>query len=76
MSDTFTPRKTARQARARDTVLGILQASAEIVVHCKSGGRSQRAIAFLESQGFGRLKNLTGGILAWIREVDPSLTPY
>lgn len=32
MSDTFTPRKTARQARARDTVLGILQASAEIVV--------------------------------------------
>jgi AcrR family transcriptional regulator len=32
MSDPFTPRKTARQARARDTVLGILQASAEIVV--------------------------------------------
>ncbi|MFO0907247.1 MAG: rhodanese-like domain-containing protein [Isosphaeraceae bacterium] len=56
--------------------LGELDPTAPMVVHCKSGGRSQRAIAFLEQQGFARLKNLSGGILAWIRDVDPSLQSY
>lgn len=56
--------------------LGELDPSAPLVVHCKSGGRSQKAVALLEQAGFTRVRNLTGGILAWIRDVDPTLTPY
>src|SRR5207248_11801176 len=37
----------------------------EVVVHCKSGMRSAKAIEFLRSQGYSKLVNLTGGILAW-----------
>lgn len=39
-----------------------------IIVHCKSGGRSSRAVAYLRDQGFSNVKNLKGGITAW-REV-------
>jgi adenylyltransferase/sulfurtransferase len=53
-----------------------LDPSAEIVVHCKSGGRSARAAAMLEERGFGHVSNLTGGILSWINEIDPSLARY
>lgn len=48
----------------------------EIVVHCKSGGRSQRAIDFLKTKGFSKLRNLTGGITAWSDQVDPSMPKY
>ena len=47
-----------------------------MVVHCKSGVRSAKAIALLQAAGFSKLKNLKGGILAWIKEVDPSLPSY
>ena len=40
----------------------------EIVVHCRSGARSTTAKAFLESQGFTRVRNLLGGILDWQRQ--------
>jgi molybdopterin/thiamine biosynthesis adenylyltransferase/rhodanese-related sulfurtransferase len=53
-----------------------LDPSAEIVVHCKSGGRSARAAAMLEEKGFTRVSNLTGGILSWIKDIDPSLRRY
>lgn len=46
------------------------------VIHCKSGGRSARAVAWLRGQGFSNVRNMKGGILAWINEVDPSLTKY
>lgn len=55
---------------------GELDRSREIVVHCKSGMRSQRAIGFLKQQGFTKLQNLTGGILAWAERIDPSLPRY
>ena len=42
-----------------------LDSSREIVVHCKSGGRSAKAVEFLRQSGFKRASNLTGGILAW-----------
>jgi adenylyltransferase/sulfurtransferase len=48
----------------------------EIVVHCKSGVRSQKAIAFLKQQGFSNLVNMAGGILGWSDQVDPSVTKY
>jgi len=46
------------------------------VVHCKSGARSAKAIGQLRRVGFKRLLNLKGGILAWSREVDPSVPTY
>ncbi len=48
----------------------------EMVVHCKSGMRSQKAIAFLREQGFRKLRNLKGGILAWAERIDPSMPKY
>jgi molybdopterin/thiamine biosynthesis adenylyltransferase/rhodanese-related sulfurtransferase len=53
-----------------------LDPSTSIVVHCKSGARSAKAMAFLKERGFNRLTNLQGGILAWIKDVDPSLPTY
>jgi rhodanese-related sulfurtransferase len=46
------------------------------VVHCKSGVRSAKAIGQLRRVGFKRLLNLKGGILAWSKEVDPSVPTY
>jgi molybdopterin/thiamine biosynthesis adenylyltransferase/rhodanese-related sulfurtransferase len=53
-----------------------LDSSREIVVHCKMGGRSAKAVEFLRQSGFKRASNLTGGILAWADKVDPSLPKY
>ena len=48
----------------------------EIIVHCKMGGRSAKAVALLKEKGFTRVSNLGGGILAWIDRVDPTLPKY
>jgi adenylyltransferase/sulfurtransferase len=48
----------------------------DIVVHCKMGGRSAKAVALLRDRGFTRVKNLTGGILAWIDRVDATQAKY
>jgi len=37
----------------------------EIVIHCKSGGRSGMAQALLQGQGFTNVRNVLGGVLAW-----------
>jgi adenylyltransferase/sulfurtransferase len=47
-----------------------------IVVHCKMGGRSAKAVQLLRVEGFTGVKNLTGGILAWIERIDPGQTKY
>jgi adenylyltransferase/sulfurtransferase len=56
--------------------LGELDRNREMVVHCKSGMRSAKAIAFLSQQGFAKLTNLQGGILAWAEQVDPGMPRY
>ncbi|CAM3517350.1 rhodanese-like domain-containing protein [Aquirufa ecclesiirivi] len=38
---------------------------AEIIVHCRSGARSGRAQQYLSSEGYGNVRNLVGGMLAW-----------
>jgi adenylyltransferase/sulfurtransferase len=53
-----------------------LDRSQEIVVHCKMGSRSAKAVKFLREAGFEKVKNLKGGILAWADEVDPSVPKY
>ena len=47
-----------------------------VVVHCKMGGRSQAVVDAARSAGLGNVRNLTGGVLAWVRDVDPSLPVY
>ena len=56
--------------------LGEIDAKREVVLYCKVGARSARAAAFLRTQGFANARNLTGGIMAWIEQVDPTLTKY
>jgi len=53
-----------------------LDSAEEIVLFCKSGTRSARALEVLASAGFRKMKNLKGGINAWAREVDQSLPVY
>jgi len=53
-----------------------LDASREIVVHCKLGGRSAKAVDFLRQSGFSRVHNLAGGITAWSERVDPKVPKY
>lgn len=56
---------------------GEIDARHEVVVFCRSGVRSAKAIADLQQNGYrGRLMNLKGGILAWADDVDPSITKY
>jgi sulfur-carrier protein adenylyltransferase/sulfurtransferase len=59
------PSRTAELDRDRD-----------LIVHCKMGGRSAKAVALLQERGFTRVRNLTGGILAWIDRIDPSQSKY
>jgi adenylyltransferase/sulfurtransferase len=53
-----------------------LDSSREIVVHCKSGARSAKAVGFLRQSGFKRATNLAGGILAWAERIDRSVPKY
>ena len=55
--------------------LAELDRSTEIVVLCRSGRRSLDVAKLLQGQGFNSL-NLTGGILAWSRDIDPSIPTY
>jgi adenylyltransferase/sulfurtransferase len=53
-----------------------LDSASEIVVHCRSGQRSAKAVEFLMKAGFQKIHNLKGGILAWSDQVDPSVPKY
>ncbi|HEX6969336.1 MAG TPA: adenylyltransferase/sulfurtransferase MoeZ [Micromonosporaceae bacterium] len=48
----------------------------QIVLHCKSGVRSAEALAALKAAGFANAVHLQGGVLAWIKQIDPSLPSY
>ena len=53
-----------------------LDSADEIVLQCKSGVRSARALKLLQEAGFGKLYNVEGGIAAWAEDVDPSVPKY
>ncbi|WP_228389336.1 molybdopterin-synthase adenylyltransferase MoeB [Cumulibacter manganitolerans] len=53
-----------------------LPADRDVLLYCKSGGRSGHALKTLRAAGYERVWHIDGGILAWIRDVDSSLTPY
>jgi adenylyltransferase/sulfurtransferase len=56
--------------------LGELDRGREIVVHCKSGMRSAKAVQLLQGHGFTQARNLKGGILAWADRVDRGMPKY
>jgi adenylyltransferase/sulfurtransferase len=56
--------------------LSELDTGQDMVVLCRSGARSARAVRFLREAGFEKAKNLVGGILAWSDEIDPSMPKY
>ena len=56
--------------------LSELDSADEIVLHCKVGGRSAKALKILQDAGFRKLSNLQGGIQAWSENVDPSVPRY
>jgi adenylyltransferase/sulfurtransferase len=49
---------------------------ANVILYCRTGARSGRATEYLRSQGFPRVRNLKGGIVAWSDQVDPSIRKY
>jgi adenylyltransferase/sulfurtransferase len=59
-------------ARLREAI-STLPPDREIVVYCRSGARSANAAAMLRNAGFARVRNLTGGLAAWSREIDRSM---
>lgn len=56
--------------------LNELDPESEIVAHCKMGGRSAKAVDFLKQQGYKKVRNMKGGILAWSDKVDPTVPKY
>ena len=56
--------------------LSEIERDADIVVHCRSGQRSAKAVRWLQEAGYERVRNLRGGILAWATDVDPSVPKY
>jgi len=56
--------------------LNRLSTADEIVVHCKMGGRSAKAVQFLRDSGFRKVRNLAGGIDRWAAEIEPKMPRY
>jgi adenylyltransferase/sulfurtransferase len=56
--------------------LNRLSTADEIVVHCKLGGRSAKAVQFLRDSGFRKVRNLAGGIDRWAAEIEPKMPRY
>ena len=56
--------------------LNRLSTADEIVVHCKMGSRSAKAVQFLRDAGFRKVRNLAGGIDRWAQQIDPKMPRY
>jgi rhodanese-related sulfurtransferase len=56
--------------------VGELDRTREVVAICHHGGRSLQVAMFLEKNGFANVHNLSGGVDAWSRTVDPSVPLY
>jgi len=73
----WVPLDTVAEDAADPTgVLGRAAEQGPLVVYCKAGARSARAVATLTAAGFEGVRSLEGGIEAWTRDVDPSLPGY
>jgi len=59
-----------------ETRAGEIPREGRVIVHCKMGGRSAKAIDYLRTLGYANLENLAGGINAWAEKIDPSVPKY
>jgi adenylyltransferase/sulfurtransferase len=48
----------------------------DLVIYCRTGGRSAQAVGFLRQRGYSRVRNLIGGINGWADAIDPSMAKY
>tara|TARA_Y100000590_G_scaffold434446_1_gene552645 strand:+ start:703 stop:1023 length:321 start_codon:yes stop_codon:yes gene_type:complete len=53
-----------------------LDQNSEIIVQCKSGVRSEKVCEFLLNNNYTNVKNLTGGIVEWAKQIDPTIIIY
>ncbi|NJN19030.1 MAG: molybdopterin-synthase adenylyltransferase MoeB [Oscillochloris sp.] len=56
--------------------LSELDSAREMVIYCRSGARSGRAVELLKGAGFRKVKNLVGGVLRWSDDIDPTMPKY
>jgi adenylyltransferase/sulfurtransferase len=56
--------------------LSALERKQEIYIYCRSGGRSAQAVELLGKNGFAKVFNVEGGILAWADRIDPTIQKY
>ena len=49
---------------------------ADVVVYCRTGGRSAQAVQFLQANGYAKVRNLAGGINRWAEAIDPTMARY
>jgi rhodanese-related sulfurtransferase len=56
--------------------LSLIPQDKPVILHCKSGARSAEALAVLHKAGFADAVHVGGGVLGWIKQVDPSLPSY
>ncbi|TFH86198.1 molybdopterin-synthase adenylyltransferase MoeB [Billgrantia azerbaijanica] len=61
---------------ARQEVLARFHKDEPIIIHCKLGARSRKVLQDMQKQGFSNVRNLEGGIIAWIQDVEPHLPRY
>jgi adenylyltransferase/sulfurtransferase len=69
------PLDRLRNGRAADE-LGVAAGGKPIVLHCKSGGRSAQALTLARAAGFPDVVHVSGGVLAWIDQIDPGQPRY
>jgi len=70
------PNATRISVNELQSRLNELDTAREMVVYCRSGARSGRAVDMLRAAGFRKVKNMTGGILRWADEVDNTVPKY
>jgi adenylyltransferase/sulfurtransferase len=58
------------------SVLSKLPQDRPIVLHCKSGVRSAECLAVVKAAGFADATHVSGGVVAWVKQIDPSLPEY
>lgn len=65
-----------RSADVAQQILERFGHDTELVITCKSGMRSQAVSSDLRKLGLDKVRNLDGGVLAWVRDVEPALPTY
>ena len=58
------------------SALAALPQDKPIILHCKSGVRSAECLAVLKNAGFSDATHVSGGVVAWVKQIDPSLPIY